>query len=78
MSEKWRKHSLSKNEDIKTVRHFEENNYQGDDLHANLISLLNVYEHLKCPPPVHSLNFSSYATPMFSIFGLKFKMKSKF
>ena len=35
MLEKCRKCPLSKNEDTNVVRHFEENNYQGDDLHAN-------------------------------------------
>ena len=35
MFEKCRKRPLSKNEDTKAVRHFEENNHQGDDLHAN-------------------------------------------
>ena len=31
---KCRKRRLSKNEDAKAVRHFKENNDQGDDLHA--------------------------------------------
>ena len=35
ISEKCWKRPLTKNVDTKTVRHFEENNYQGDDLHAN-------------------------------------------
>ena len=35
MLEKSRKGPLSKNEDTKAVRHFEENYYQGDDLHAS-------------------------------------------
>ena len=35
MSQKFQKHPLSKNEDTKAIRHFEENNYEGDDLHAN-------------------------------------------
>ena len=41
MSEKCRKHPLSQNKDIKAVHHFEENNYDGDDVHAsrNKISL---------------------------------------
>ena len=35
MSEKHLKRPVSKNEDTKTVRHFEENNHQADDLYAN-------------------------------------------
>ena len=35
MSEKYWKRPLLKNEDTKAVRHFEENNYQGDEIHAN-------------------------------------------
>ena len=35
ISEKCRKRPLSKNENTKAVRHFEENNYQPDDLHLN-------------------------------------------
>ena len=35
MPRKWQKRPLSKNEDIKPVRNFEENNYQENDLHAN-------------------------------------------
>ena len=53
MSEKFRKLPLSENEDIKAVRHFEENNYDGDDLHSTAtksISLFNAYERLKSPP----------------------------
>ena len=34
MLEKCWKHPVSKNVDTKAVRHFEENNYQGEDLHA--------------------------------------------
>ena len=41
------------------------------------ISLFNDYERLKSPSPVHSLNFTSYLIPMFSILSLKFKLKSK-
>ena len=55
MSEKCRKRPLSKNEDTKTVRLFEENNYDGDDLHVTAtksISLFNAYERLKSPPLV--------------------------
>ena len=76
MSKKCRKRPLSKNEDIKALRHFEENNYQ--DLYANWNKIdLTVSTLLKSPPPVHSLNFTSYPIPMFSILGLKFKLKSK-
>ena len=42
-----------KNEDTKAVRHFEENNFDGDDLHATAtksISLFIAYERLKSPP----------------------------
>ena len=42
------------------------------------ISLSNAYERLKSPTPVRSLNFTRYPIPMFSILGLKFKLKSKF
>ena len=35
MSERCWKCPMSKNEDRKAVRHFEENNHQWDDLHAN-------------------------------------------
>ena len=35
MSEKYWKRPLSNNEDTKTVRHFEEDNYQGNELQAN-------------------------------------------
>ena len=52
MSEKCRKCPLSKNRDTKVVRHLEENNYDGDDLHATAtksISLFNAYERLKSP-----------------------------
>ena len=35
MSEKCQKHPQSKNEDTKAVYHFEENNYQVNDLQAN-------------------------------------------
>ena len=35
MLEKYLKSRLTKNEDNKAALHFEENNYQGDDLHAN-------------------------------------------
>ena len=35
MSKECWKIPLSKNEDTKAVRYFEENNYKGDDLHAN-------------------------------------------
>ena len=41
------------------------------------ISLFNAHERLKSPPPIHSLNFTSYPIPMFLILGLKFKLKSK-
>ena len=61
MSEKCRKRPLSKNEDTKAVRHFEENNYCGDDLHTTAtksISLFNAYESLKYSPSAHSFNFS--------------------
>ena len=40
------------------------------------ISQFNAYERLKSVPPVHSLNFTNYQFPMFSILGLKFKLKS--
>ena len=40
------------------------------------ISLFNAYERLKSPPLL-SLNFAGYAIPMFSISGLKFKLKSE-
>ena len=36
MSNKRRKRLVQKNEDTKAVRHFEEYNYQGNDLHAIL------------------------------------------
>ena len=52
MSEKCRKRPVAKNEDTKAVRHFEENNYDDDDLHATAtksISLFNAYERLKSP-----------------------------
>ena len=35
MSLKCRRPPQSENEDTKAVRHFEKNNYQGDELHAN-------------------------------------------
>ena len=41
------------------------------------INLYNAYDRLKSPPPVHSSFFTSYLIPMFSILGLKFKLKSK-
>ena len=41
------------------------------------ISLFNAYERLKSPPLGHSSNFTSNPIPMFSILGLKFKLKSK-
>ena len=66
--------SSIKNEDTKAVRHFEENNYQGDDLHANRNKIdLSVKFH----PPVNSSFFTRYPITMFSILGLKFKLKSK-
>ena len=40
ISEKCWKRPLSKNVDPKAVRHFEENNYQGDDLHLNLSKIV--------------------------------------
>ena len=42
------------------------------------ISLFKAYESLKSFPPVHSLNFTSYPIPMFSVLGLKFMLRSKF
>ena len=80
MLEKCQKRPLSKNENTKAIRYFEANNYQEDDLHANrnkTDSLFNDYDCLKSPPPVHSLNFTSFLIPMFLILGLKFKLKSK-
>ena len=42
MSEECRKRPLSKNEGTKPVRHFQENNYQEDDLHVQIW----IYENL--------------------------------
>ena len=41
------------------------------------ISLFNVYERSKYPPPVYNLNFTSYPILMILILFLKFKVKSK-
>ena len=80
MSEKSWKSPLSKNEDTDVVHHFEENNYQGDDLHANHNKIDSSVQHLWAfkippPPPVHSSFFTCYPIAMFSILGLKFKLK---
>ena len=53
MSEMHRKRPLSKNEDTKVVGHFEENNYDENDLYpiaTKSNSLFNAYESLKSPP----------------------------
>ena len=62
MSVKCRKRSLSKNEDTKAMRYYEENNY---------------YERLKSPPLFTVPFIINYPIPMFLILGLKFKLKSK-
>ena len=41
------------------------------------INLFNAYERLKSPFTVPSSFFTKYPIPMFSILGLKFKLKSK-
>ena len=78
--EKYGKRPLSKNENTEAVRHFEENDYQGEILHANRNKIDLSVERLwtlKIPFPVHSSFFTSYPIPMSSILGLKFKLKSK-
>ena len=80
MSEKCRKRPLSKNEDTKAVHHFEENNYDGDDLHANSNKIGLSVQRLrafKISPSLHSSFFTSYQIPMFLISGLKFMLKLK-
>ena len=80
MAEKCRKLPLSKNEDTKAVRHFEENNYQGNDLHANRNTIDYSIQRLwafKISPSVHSSFFTSYSIQMLWILGLKFKLKSE-
>ena len=80
MSEKCRKHPLSKNVDTKAVRHFKKiitKDMTYTQTITKQISLFNAYERLKFPPPVHSLNFATYPILMFSILGLKFNLKSK-
>ena len=41
------------------------------------IHLLSADDRFKSPSPVHSLIFTSYPIPMFSILGLKFKLNYK-
>ena len=73
MLEKCRKHPVSKYENTKAVRRFEKNNYRGNDLHAKR----NKIERLKSPLRINSQIFASYPISMFSILGLKLKLKSK-
>ena len=79
MSEKCRKRPLSKNEEIIAVRHYQENNYQGDELHSNCKKTdysVHAYKQNKISTPFH-FYFFSYTIPMFSILGLKYKLKPK-
>ena len=75
MSEKCRKRPMSKNEDTKAVRHFEENNYQEDDLHANhnkTDSSVQCLRAFKFPIPCLQLKFYLLHDP--NVFDFVFKI----
>ena len=76
MLKKCRKRHLSKNEDTKLYIILKKEITKGityTQTTSKPISLFNGYERLKSPPLVHSLKFTSYLIPLFSILGLKFK-----